>query len=326
MPNPLYTSEQLFTTSLAALREFDDRYIAALASADASGWADSMGALIPTSAPLLTFPISQLSAKYQRSMGEGRAKTLGEKSFDLKAEEYDEGFEESLMNLYQNTFAVRRWNEAPGAMIQAEKRLRHAMIAAKLEDGENIDFLDTGKKFFSATHKANLFEDRGSFSNYQSSTKDVVDIGNIEDEVVAMMQVKDSNGNFLGVQPDTILVPVQKAEPLKNLLKQAMIANWKGSAAQDAAAVNNPYMNGFNVVPVAEFTDADDWYLVDSKLIKVYQPWVILRQTVPASLGLRRWDESTDFFRSSGKIRVESHVWYGSGLALPHAIRKIKGA
>ncbi len=28
-----------------------------------------------------------------------------------------------------------------------------------------------------------------------------------------------------GVQPDTILVPVQKAEPLKNLLKKEMISD-----------------------------------------------------------------------------------------------------
>ena len=48
MTNPLYTIEQLPTTSAAAIREFDDRYIAALGAAKPTGWVDRLGALVPT--------------------------------------------------------------------------------------------------------------------------------------------------------------------------------------------------------------------------------------------------------------------------------------
>lgn len=319
MTNPLYTIEKLPTTSAAAIREFDDRFIAALAAAPVSGWVDKLGALVPTGAPMMTFPLSQLRSKYLRTTGEGRAKMLGEKSFDVKSEEFDDGYEAKLIDLYQQSFAYRRWQQAPGALVRAEERFRHQQIAALLEAGQSTAFLDTGVNFFSAAHPCNLFEDVDTFSNYQSVAKDVVSVANIEGEVTAMMGVLDENGDKLGVQPDTLLVPTEKAEPLKNLLKQAMIAD-------SGVSVTNPYMNGFNVIVVPEFTDANDWYLVDSKLIGELAPWVSLRQTVPQSLALRWFDESSDFFKKTGKLRVESHIWYGFSLGLPHAIRKIVGA
>jgi hypothetical protein len=322
MTNPLYTIEQLPTTSAAAIREFDDRYIAALGAAPATGWVDALGALVPTSAPMVTFPLSQLRTKYRRTEGEGRAKTLGEKSFDVKSEEFDDGYEARLIDLFQKVFAYRNWQQAPARLVQAEEQFRHDQIAAKLEDGENADYLDTGKKFFSATHFANLFDDSaGTFSNYQVTGTDVVDVTNIMAEVTTMSLVKDENGNKMGVQPDTILVPYEKSEPLKALLKQAMIANVAGTAG-----ISNPYLNGFNVIPVKEFTDVNDWYLVDSKLVREVAPWVAMRQTMPGSLSLRVFDEASDFFKKTGRLRIESHIWYGFSLGLPHAIRKVKGA
>ncbi len=326
MTNPLFTIEQLPSTSAAAIRQFDDRYIAALGAAKATGWVDMFGALVPTNAPMVTFPLSQLRSKYQRTQGEGRGKTLGEKSFDIKSEEFDDGYEARLIDLFQQVFAYRQWSAAPGRLIQAEENFRHQQIAAKLEAGESTAYLDVGVNFFSATHPANLFDDGpGEFSNYQATPKDVISVTNITDEVTAMSLVKDENGDKMGVQADTILVPVEKAEGLKNYLKQAMIASAPVGAA-GSVSVSNPYMNGFNVIPVKEFTDPDDWYLVDSKMVGEVAPWVSLRQTVPSALALRVFDEASDFFKKTGRLRIESHIWYGFSLGLPHAIRKIKGA
>jgi hypothetical protein len=319
MTNPLYTSETLPTTSLAAIREFDDRYLAAMGAAAADTWADRLGALVPTNSPLVTFPVSQLRTKFQRTQGESRGKTLQEKSFDLKSEEFDDGYEAELMKIFTQTFAYRQWQRAPAALVAAEERFRQAQIAALLEDGENINFLDVGKKFFSATHYANVFDTSiGTFSNYDAAGSDVVSVTNIQAQVVEMNQVKDENGDFLGVHPDTILCHVSKAEPLKNLLKKEMIATVAGTASE-----TNPYMNGFTVIPVNEFTDVNDWYLVDSKLIGEVAPWVALRQTVPSSLGLRVFDEASDFFKETGRLKISAHIWYGFSLALPHAIRKV---
>jgi hypothetical protein len=318
--NPLYTIEQLPTTSAAAIREFDDRYIAALAASKPEGWVDKLGALVPTNAPMVTFPVSQLRTKYQRTQGEGRAKTLGEKSFDVKSEEFDDGYEARLLDLFTQTFAYRNWQLAPARLVNAEEQFRHSQIAALIELGTTTLCVD-GKNFFAIDHPANMFDpSAGVNSNYQATPKDVVDVNNIMDEVTAMKDMKDENGTRLGAMPDTILVGSPKAEPLKALLKQAMIAD-------GAVSVSNPYMNGFTVIEIKEFADINDWYLVDSKLAgEGLSPWISLRQTVPSALALRIFDESSDRFKSTGRLRIESHIWYGFALGLPHAIRKVVGA
>lgn len=325
--NPLYSIEQLPTTDQAAIREFNDRYIAAIGASKPEGWADTLGELVATGSPYVTFPVSQLRTQYQRSTGENRFKKLVAQSFDVKTEEFDDGYEAKLKDLFNQAFAYRNWQQAPARFVIAEEQFRHTSIAALLEAGTSKTCVD-GQNFFSASHPCNMGDATvGSvWSNYQSSTTDVVSLPNIAAEVTSMMAVKDENGQNLGVMPDTILVPIQKYESLKNLLAQDLVLAAASSATSNGA-VTNYYKGRFNVIPVKEFTDVNDWYLVDSKLVAAgLTPWVSLRETVPASLALRSFDESSDFFKQTGNIKMSSHIWYGFGLALPHAIRLVKGA
>lgn len=325
--NPLYQIEQLPTTDQAAIREFNDRYLMAMAAAKPTGWADTLGDLIPTNSPLVTFPVSQLRTKYTRTTGDNKFKKLRSASFDVKTEEFDDGYQAAWKDITKELFAYRRWQEAPGRLVLAEEQFRHSSIATLLEAGTSTTCVD-GQNFFSATHPCNIGDSTvgTSWSNYQSSTKDVISISNIQAEVTAMMGVKDENGNVLGVMPDTIICPIAKAEGLKNLLAQQMVLA-AATTATSNGAVNNPYFGRFNVIVAKELTDVDDWYLVDSKLVaQGFAPWVALRETVAAQLALRSYDTSSDFFKNTGDIKMSSHIWYGFGLALPHAIRLIKGA
>lgn len=331
--NPLYSIEQLPTTSQAAIREFDDRYIAAIGASQPTGWADTLGELVPTSSPMVTFPISQLRTKYVRTEGESRFKKMREKSFDIKAEEFDDGYQAKLYDLFTKVFAYRNWQQAPQRLVLAEEQFRHSSVAALLEGGTGTLCVD-GTNYFGTTHPVNMGDSTvktpagaATWGNYQATPKDVISIINLAAEVTTMMSVPDENGIPLGLMPDTILCPIPKVEGLKNLLAQTFILGGGTSTSVTSAALSNPYQGRFNVIPVKEFTDVDDWYLVDSKAIASgLAPWVSLRQTVPASLSLRTFDESSDFFKNTGDIKMSSHIWYGFGLALPHAIRRIAGA
>lgn len=330
MTNPLYTITTLPTDDQAAIREFDDRYIAAIGATPPPAWSD-LGDLIPTSSPFVTYPISSLALKYLQTEGEDRFKTLLASSFDIRTQEFDVGLEAKLLDLLQHVFAYRNWQAGPSRMMLAEGRHRNRSLVTLLEDGENQKWGSTAKpidgvNFFSATHLAN-FNDNASttWSNYQVTGTDCTDITKIQAEVTAMQGVLDENGEKIGADPDTILVPTAKYEATKNLLaKDLILENGTGSAA-----TNNPFKGRFNVVHVPEFTDANDWYLIDSKLKSStgLPPWISLRYTVPnPSLELRYFDESSDFFKETGRIKVSSHIWYGFSLGFPHAIRKIKGA
>jgi hypothetical protein len=337
MVNPLYTVETLPADDVAALREFNDRYIAVMGATPAPSWSD-MGELFPTSAPLVTFPISQLALKYEKTEGESRFKTMLHKSFDLKAEEFDTGLTAKLKDVLQQLFAYRNWAKGPERMAIAEARFRNRQIAALLANGENTlwgtgDGID-GENFFSASHLSNIHDtDSTTWSNFQVTAKNVADLTNLKAEVTAMKDVRDENGEKIGVNPDTILVPTEKKEDLLFLLAQNLVLA-APSSDNSNGGVTNPYTSKFNVIEIPELP-ADvpssnegkkDWYLVDSKLAQELTPWLSMRQTQPSpELELRQWDASTDFFKDTGYIKVTSHIWYGFSLGFPHAIRKIKG-
>jgi hypothetical protein len=334
MTNPLYTVTTLPANDQAAMREFNDRYIAAIGAAPPPAWSD-FGDMFPTDAPLITFPISSLALKYERFQGESAFKTLLDKSFDIKSEEFAAGVEGKYLDITTKVFAYRNWQQGPARLMIAEARHRNRSIVTLLEGAhtgakwgatvDNTDGID-GACFFSASHLSD-FNDSASttWSNYQSSGTDVLSIPNIEAEVIAMQGVLDENGEKLGADPDTILVPTAKYEKLKNLLaKELILENGTGSAA-----TNNPFYKRFNIIHVPEFTDANDWYLVDSKLraSSGLPPWIMMRYTAPdPSLQMRFWDMSSDFGKNTGRIKVESHIWYGFALGFPHAIRKVTGA
>ncbi len=318
MANPFFSIDKLPATSQAAIREFDERYIAAVGASEPTGW-ETIGEQLGTGKPDVTFPITQLRTQYKRTQGQGQAKDMGETSIRIKVEEFDDGYQAPLKEMMEEQFAYKRWQDAPQALVTAEAQFRHTEIAALLGNGENLPAYD-GVDFFDTAHPSNI--DDGSlatWSNFETGPLTVVSIANLEAQVTAMQQVRDENGNFMGISPRTIMVGILRAEPLINLLKQTRID-------VGGVTVDNPYMNGFNVVVVKEFGTSLDWFLVDETMTGTMSPWVSLRQDVTPALAMRRFDENSDFFKTTGFLRMESHIWYGHGLVIPHGIRKVIGA
>jgi hypothetical protein len=321
----LFANEQLPTTSEQAIRIFDERYLAGVSAVEPPGWAALLGDSVDLGAPRVTFPIGLLSTKYLETKEEsGRFKTMQEESFDLKVVEYDAGYEAKLIDLKSNVYAYKKWSDIPKRFLNAEKRHVNRNLVTLLEDGTSQISPWDGVAFFSAAHKANPTGDPSTtWSNYQSVATDVTDITKLLAEVTAMEGVLDENGEKINAVPDTILAPTPKYEPLLYVLKQTLILS--GSAT---APYSNPFVGRFNVIHVPELTDVNDWYLVDSKLMGAQgvPPWLAAKYMAPADLGLRYFDETSDFFKNTGKIKVSSHIWYGFKLIFPHAIRKVVGA
>lgn len=321
----LYTVDQLPATSARAIEEFDDRYIAAQGTFSPTKWFDMFGLFEGMSTPHLTFVMSQLGLKYQATRGDSRFKQAVEHEFSLKSSEFDEGIEAKLLDLYQQTFAWRRWQEGPSLLVTAEERFRAQLVRALLESGASATCGYDGLSFFNDAHKINLGNaSLGTFDNYQASTKDVVSVPNIEAELVLMADnLKDENGEHIENNRWAIGVPVEKYLPLVNLLKSENIVSSGGTET-----VSNPFANDsrIQVVQMPQLTDANDWFVFALDVISQIPPWMVMKYEVPASLALRRYDESSDFFRDTGKIKVSSHIHYASGYGFPHGIRLVKGA
>jgi hypothetical protein len=312
----LYTNELLPTTSEEAIRQFNEKYLAVTSAASPSDWASRFHTSTPS--PRVTYPLSAMATKFlEAKENSDRFKGFEEKSFDLKVTKFHAGFEVSMFDLKTNVFAARNWSNAPGRFKVAEQRHIASKLATLLEAGTSTLSPWDDVNFFSATHQSNPFESLGTWSNYQSVAA-APSLANIQTEMVAMQKaVKDENGDKLGAMPDEIWLPTDKFQVVSDLLNQAFLSSGE----------SNYMMGKIKAVHVPELTDVNDWYLVDSKLLaQGYDPMLSVSYQEPASLGLTFWDESSDFFKDTGKIKVAQKIWTGRGLLFPHAIRKVVGA
>lgn len=313
----LFTNELLPATSEEAIREFNEKYLAAISAAPAPTWADRF--VVGVGAPRVTFPIALMSTKFLETKEQtSRARTMMEQAFDLKVVEFDAGYEAKSLDILTNSFAYRNWSAVPERFRIAEGRHVCKQLATLLEAGTSTASPWDAVNFFSASHLANPSDSGlGTFSNYQATPKDAAVIADLTGEITAMRGVLDENGDKLGIEPDEIWLPTGKFQAVSNLLNQQMIANGE----------SNPYLGKLKPVHVPDLTDANDWYLVDSKAIGMgIDPMVAAKYQPSDSLGLRFFDEASDFFKTTGKLKVTNHLWYGFRLVFPHAIRRVVGA
>lgn len=312
----LYENELLPTTSEEAIRQFNEKYLAVTSAASPSEWAGRFHSSV--TAPRVTFPLSAMSTKFLETKERaGRFKGFDEKSFDLRVTQFDAGFEVSLLELKTNVFSARNWNNTPGRFKIAEQRHIASKLATLLEAGTSTTSPWDDVNFFATTHKANPFEGTTTWSNYQSVAA-APTLANIQAEMIAMSKaVLDENGDKLGAMAKEIWLPTDKYQIVNDLLNQAFLATGESN-----------YMAGkLKAVHVPELTDVNDWYLVDTDLLaQGYDPMISVSYQEPASLGLRFWDESSDYYKETGKIKVSQNIWTGRGLLFPHAIRRVVGA
>lgn len=313
----LFTKDLLPSSTEEAIRTFDERYLAAVMAADPGDWANQF--VFDTPSPRTTFPLSYVASKYRETKEvTGRAQTMEEGSFDISVVEFDTAFEASWIDLRTNAFAYRQWTSAPSLFVMGERRHVSKELTALLELGTSATSPWDGVAFFSTSHRANKKNNTTTFSNYQSSTKDPATLANITAEIALMKDVRDTNGDRLGVQPDQIWLPPEKFQAVSNLLNQNFISD-------GTTTITNPYLGKLTPVELVDATDANDWYLVDSKLMSRMPPLAAMRYAADG-LGLSFLDENSDHFKTTKKLKAMSHIFYGFGLVFPHAIRLVRGA
>lgn len=314
-------NEQLPASVQDMIRQFDYRYESGVTSAEVPTWAEDIGDRFTSDSPLVRLPVDLIVSRYTEYKGELRTKELEDRYADLKSIEHQDGFETPANDLLTNPLRARQWAKVPGEFLAGEKRLVNDMVTTALEAGTSGVNLWDGEFFFDTDHPANPGDlSLGVWSNYQASTKDPAVLANITAEVALMQAVLGPDGKPIGADPDTLLLPIAKGEPVRTVLAQNFLAS----------GASNPYFGRFKVVIIPTLTDTNDWYLVDSKMLGRMPPWAIFEYLQPGPLGqalrLRWFDENSDYFKNEGRLKVSSHVHYMTPLLFPHAIRRIAGA
>ena len=81
-----------------------------------------------------------------------------------------------------------------------------------------------------------------------------------------MRKFKDSRGAVLNVMPDTLVVPVDLEEDAYVIAESTL----KSGTANNDANIN---LNRLNVIVDPFLTDANDWFMVDSRLARLHLNW-----------------------------------------------------
>jgi phage I-like protein len=343
---PVKPIEEFGQSSQRALEEFRMNYNMCLA-AEPKTWAEEIGDMMPSgSVNKDTYPINLASTRYVKktAQGPGAESAL---NFDISVtkDEFYAGEQVELRRLVGGDFAyVMSWGRRAERMARARVFLRNALVTTILEAGESgywgsSSELATGidgQPFFSATHKVHprdpskKLRNSATWGNFQGTAKTLGSV-NLTAEKVNAFQVSDPTGHEFGFEYDRLLVPSSLNEVAKNLLTvQDLIldaaATLNGVSNVMGTPTNPHKMSGMSYTRAPDLAGTDttaDWYLLSQAGISMgLFPWVISED---AAEDLRTWDESSDFYKDSGMIKVSSHIFLAATLLFPHAIRKVSG-
>lgn len=317
---PSYTSEQLHTFAAEILANFDDEFVAARLGAKPSAlwdWIGEVGMVIPLDAPVQKFPIGLLGGGFVETRAGNKAAGMSGRQIDLEVVEYDDGIEESLLMLLLSSAARTVWDAAPGRMADRAKVLRAKLFATVLQAGTSTALSEDGVLLFSTAHP--LFNTSATFSNYETNATAVSISAIVAQSALMSAAVKDDDGDPLVINVDRLYVPLGKYQTIKSELAKEYLSGGE----------SNPlYGNGMKVIPIPQLDalDANDWYLGSSEVLRD-RPAVVGGFLDPGSaLSLRDLDTSSDFFKTTGKIRKNVHIWEGARAGFAHGIRRITGA
>ena len=343
---PVQPLEEFGASSQIALQSFRLEYNIALASMPAA-WAETIGQMLSDGSMKVTFPISYDATEYTEKTNQNAAANQP-LNFDLevKQREFYAAKQIELRRLVKGDFAyVQRWAASAAEMARARVFLRNYLVTSLLEAGATTVWGVTtnqpsgidGANFFSASHKINPADAnrklRGvaTFSNYQSSATPL-NAANLTAEKNAALQVAAPDGRELGIVFDGILYPSALEQTAYNLLKvQDLILDAKATLNTVNNAfgqVRNPhFMSGLEMTRAMDLAGTDttaNYYLYSREGIgRGLPPWVICEDPTEE---IRLWDETSDFYKSKGEIKIESHVFLNAALAFPHCIRLVKGS
>jgi phage I-like protein len=337
LSNPITPIQDFSGASQRALEEFRVEFLGALASMP-EVWAETFGQMLPGGSLRDTYPLDFEAVVYaERTAQNAVASTPESAEITVDKHEYRASKQAQLRRIQQGDFAyVKTWQSAAATMAIARVHLRNMLVADLLEHGDSAVWgvstkfpsgID-GANFFSAAHKVNPFGGQtflgsSTWLNLQAAAT-ALNATHLTEEKAASLLVPAPNGQFIGGRATHALLPLCLDETMRLLLSvQDIILDSSG-----VAGISNEHKgSGFGSVMGPELAGSGataDYYLLSQERIsRGMVPWVVAEDAAEEVL---TWDESSDFYKDTGLVKVESKIYCNAALVYPHGIRKIKGA
>lgn len=297
-----------------ALTEFRTDFELAFVQSPAEQWARELGLTIQTSALSTRWPIPISAAGYVKRDGARVFRKLGEKSLEMKAQIWEDGFAEFAEVVEAPDFLG--FQEEPMAMAIAASNLPNELISALLE--ANGICWDT-KAFFATDHPSNVLTGGGTaYSNLITGAGTDLTAINIGKARQNFRKIKGPNKKSLGITMIGALIPAALEEQAARLSQQDTIIQVLG--ASSFGAVDNVRTKGFKYWVSDQLTDDNKWYPIGGK--PGMRPWTLLDKGVPETLVL---DKTSALFERERKVGMSSTFQMNGALALPQCVQSWAG-
>ena len=325
MSTPVKPIQEFGATSQRALENFDEQYSAALVSMPAV-WTSILGDVISGGSLKDTYPVALNALKYRLDAGKPTTFDTKVKEISIVKRTFSAGAEAEAKRIRLGDFAYSRtWSMTPAAMARARMFLHNRLVADALE--ANATCFD-GVAFFSASHPVNAFDSSikyhssATWSNLQSVATPLTE-ANLTQEKAAFKMTPGPDGEELGLEPTHVLVPTSLDDKAYNMISvQDLITS--GSTNTTGTVRNPHFKSGIVNVRAPELAGTDttaNWYLVSLTMPDII-PWILSE----GDEELLTYDESSDYYKDTGRIKVVSKLDIEAALVHPHCIRKITGA
>jgi phage I-like protein len=350
---------QMFgASSQRSLEEFRLEFNSTLVSQPIP-WSEDLGVVLPGGGLKDTYPLAFYAIKYREILAQNpNAVTPNSVDVSVVKRPFGAAAQANLRRLTQagpdgrGDFAyIQTWQQNAAQMARARVNLRNHLITDLLESSSVGGGLATwgvtpdrpagvdGANFFSASHKVNPFDPKmklhgsATWSNLSAAggTALPLNANNLTAAKALMLSVAGPDGEEMGTSATGILVPTALKEASRLLLTvQDLILNAgtvNGVANAFGQVKNEHYMSGFEYVwgpQLAGSGATANYYLFSRETIsRGLPPWVLAED---AAEEVRVWDESSDFYKDSGEIKIGSYLMCAGALLYPHGIRMIYGA
>lgn len=338
---PVKPLEQLSFDTQRALEQFSSAFESAFAAVEAANfWAYQFGHVETSDQLLLTYPMSISAAGYKERRGDDAARDMYERAISVTPTVWVDGVKAQKERLRQRDFATQAW-AGEAARIAVEGR-RHANILAArmLHSNPNLQLykdatlgIDAGIPLFSDSHQANIFDTAvGTYKNVLLGGGTDFAGGAIDAAMMkAVLQhgrtgIKSPNGTPRPVVYSHMLVHPEHEQAAKDFLESDLIRTTileGGVGPNTNLNTNNRFKNLIKLVVCDELAqvpgvDEDKIYFIDAG--NGAKPWILQDSGSPEE---NMFDESSEFCKNTGMVKVTYAMRMAVTAALPQAILRV---
>ena len=328
--NPVKPIETYGSASQRAVEEFRTEYMVELAALPAD-WVGEFGDVLPGGSLKDTYPLDFSSVEFQeRKAQNAAAETPQSAEISVSKREFRAAKMGDWDRIMRGDFAyLRSWQQGAAQMARGRAKLRASLVTTLLEANgawavstEFPSGLD-GENFFSASHLVNPFKGADTFSNYQG-TAAPLNANNLTAEKANMLLVPFFDGLHFAEPATDVLVPTVLSEAARLLLTvQDIILDSTGKAG----VRNEHYQSGFGYTAAPQLAGSGataNYYLMSRGIIGMgFVPWVVAEDGEEEVL---EWNQDSEFYKNTGKIKIEMKTFTAAALLWPHGIRLVAGS